>query len=606
MSKYFLTLLLGLTTVFFISAQDAAVDLKDPRLAGLNEELDSILPNFKAVGFSVAVVEKDKVIYSKGFGYRDMENKKPASANTLFAIGSSTKAFTSSLLGLLRKDGKVDFTESPRTYVPYLNFHNDKMNNGIQVKDIMCHRTGLPRHDISWYMFPSKSEKELVERIQYQEPTAENREVWQYNNFMFLLQGQIAAEINKEPWHATVKSEILGPLGMERTNFSIPAMEADEEASLGYEVNADQEIEKMDYYKIRAMGAAGSINSSANEMARWVQVWINGGKYGEEEILPAAYVSEAMSPQMLLSGGLPSAAHPDVHIGAYGYGWFISSYRSHYRVEHGGNIDGFSASVAFFPTDSVGIVVLVNQNGSPVTRVVRNIIADRMLGLEKENWHLETKQSIEKAIAQAEAAAENTEEVEKIETAHQLEDFTGTYKHPGYGSLKVVLEDGKLFAEMPELRFWLKHSTYDIFHPILEEQMDDEDAAALAGLYMSFTTDPTGKVNAVMIPLEGGLDPMEFTRQIEEKEMSKEELAKYEGEYELAPGVVAKFYTKEESTLYAFIQGQPEYELVATGKHTFALKILDGYSTEFVEESDGSISAVKFIQPNGIFKATKK
>ena len=142
----------------------------DDRLKGLDGELEKILKSLDETGFAVAIVEKDKVLYSKGFGYRDYENKIKVDANTLFAIGSCTKAFTSSILGLLNKEGKLDFEDSPIDYVKELRFYNAQMNDMITIRDLMSHRTGIPRHDFSWYFFPTFSKDSLITRIQYHEP----------------------------------------------------------------------------------------------------------------------------------------------------------------------------------------------------------------------------------------------------------------------------------------------------------------------------------------------------------------------------------------------------------------------------------------------------
>ncbi|MEQ8425706.1 MAG: serine hydrolase domain-containing protein, partial [Cyclobacteriaceae bacterium] len=273
----------------------------DKRFAKIDKELNEVLTTWNAPGFAVAVVEKDKIIYAKGFGYRDYENKVPADANTLYAIGSCTKSFTSSLLGILRKDKLVSFDESPRKYIPYLKFHNDQMDNDIIVKDLMTHRTGLPRHDLSWYMSNTTNRDSLMMRVQYMEPFAGVREKWYYNNFMFLAQGVIAEKITGKSWEENISQYFLKPLGMSRSNAGIQEMKDASNAALGYGLK-DNKINKLDYYDISGMAPAGSINSSVNDMANWVITWINGGKYKGKEIIPADYVTEAMSSQMVIAG----------------------------------------------------------------------------------------------------------------------------------------------------------------------------------------------------------------------------------------------------------------------------------------------------------------
>src|SRR5271154_702119 len=158
-----ITLLLVLATITCVGQKKS----EDKRFAGLDTAFARVLKAWHAAGFAVAVVEKNKVIYTNGYGYRDYENKVPVTPNTLFAIGSCTKAFTASLLGMLRQDGKVEYDKPVRNYLPELKFFNNEMNDKITLRDMMCHRTGLPRHDLSWYLFSTQSRDSLIQRIQY-------------------------------------------------------------------------------------------------------------------------------------------------------------------------------------------------------------------------------------------------------------------------------------------------------------------------------------------------------------------------------------------------------------------------------------------------------
>ncbi len=579
----------------------------DP-FAGLDTAFQRVLKDRKAAGFAVAVVSKNKVVYAKGFGYRDYEKKLPVTTTTLFAIGSCTKAFTSSLLGLLNKDDKLDYDKPARDYLPELHFFNDDLNDHVTIRDMMCHRTGLPRHDYSWYLFKSSSRDSLLQRIKYQEPTTALRETWQYNNFMFLAQGMITEKITGKSWEQNVKEKIFTPLGMTASNFSVKDMGKSNDASLGYIVQKDSIIKKIDYYNIDAIGPAGSINSNVLEMANWVTAWINGGKFNGKEILPASYVTEAMTSQMVARPGLPDKETPDAHFGTYGFAWFLSSYRGHYRVEHGGNIDGFSASTSFFPSDSIGIIVLSNQNASAVTGIVRNIIADRLFGLSRIDWNGRSNTAEAKSKASAKEGQKNktSNKKEGTKPSHGLKDYEGLYNHPGYGTVEVVVKDDSLKMLTPNGDVWLRHYHYDVFETFGIDKEEGIDTTGGSQLNIQFLMSPAGEINILSMPLQPGLDDLRFKRTPKPKEITKTELEKYVGEYEFSPGASAKFYIKGEKTLYAFIEGQPEYELIPTDKNKFSLKILPGYSVQFDENEKGEIVSASFIQPNGTFKATKK
>lgn len=604
--KKILTILL-LANSFLLFAQKKQVKTSDP-FTGLDTAFQRILKDRNAVGFAVAVVKKDSVIYAKGFGYRDLEKKLPVTPNTLFAIGSCTKAFTASLLGLLNKDGKLDFDKSPREYLPKLKFYNKEMNDEITIKDMMTHRTGLPRHDYSWYLFKTSSRDSLLQRIQYMEPTAAVRKIFQYNNFMFMAQGMIAEKLTGKSWEENVKEKIFSPLGMSHSNFSIHTMEKMDDASLGYSIIKDSIIKKLDYYDIDAIGPAGSINSCVNEMSSWVITWINGGKFKGKEILPSGYVSQAISSQMVVAPGLPDKEIPDAYFSNYGFGWFLISYRGHYRVEHGGNIDGFSASTSFFPTDSIGIIVLTNQNGSPLPGIVRNMIADRLLDLKRIDWNARADSALAKAKKDQKEAEKNAISNKKMGThpSHPLKDYEGLFNNPGYGTMEVYLKNDSLFIHIPNGDLWLRHYHYDVFEPFDVNEKKGIDTTDKSDLRIQFHMNTAGEINMVSIPFQPGLKDIEFSRTSKPKEISKEELKKYEGTFEFAPGKEVKFYIKGEKTLYAFIEGQPEYELVPVDKNKFDLKILKGYSVQFEENNKGEIISCSFIQPNGTFKATKK
>jgi CubicO group peptidase (beta-lactamase class C family) len=604
--KKVLICLFGLALSMGVQAQKK-LSAADKRLAGLDAELEKLLGTWHAAGFAVAIVEKNKMIYSKGFGYRDYEKKLPVTPNTHFAIGSCSKAFTCALLGILREEKKLSLDDSPIKYIPELRFNKPEMNNLITLKDLMTHRTGLPRHDYSWYLFPTHSRDSLMMRIEHQPPFAAVREKWYYNNFMFLTQGVITEKITGKSWEENIEQHFFKPLQMKNSTTVIDGLRKGAEAAIGYEVKNKTQITKMDYYDIAAMGPAGSINSSVNEMANWLITWINGGKFQGRQILPPVYIKEAMGSHMVINSDPPDPELPDIQMGNYGYGWFISSYKGHYRVEHGGNIDGFSANVSFFPTDSIGIVVLVNQNGSVLPSLIRNTISDRMLGVKATDWNAYYKKRREDAEKQQEAAkaAMRSEQKKNTRPSHSLYEYTGTYYHPGYGTMKLAVERDSLFASTPLETVWLNHYHYDVFIPYTREK-NKIDTTQHSNLRFNFKTRDDGEIGSVYVKLEPTVDPLEFKRTPMALAITNDELQTYAGEYELA-GITAKFYLKESgSTLYLFVPGQPEYELMPTEKHTFILKNLDGFKVKFTASAGGKITDVTFIQPNGTFVAKRK
>ena len=589
-----------------VSVSFAQSNSTDARFVGLDTAFARILKDWKAAGFAVAVVEKNKVVYARGFGYKDFEKRLPVTANTQFAIGSCTKAFTAALIGLLAKDNKVDIDKPVRNYIPELNFYNNDMNNNVSLRDMMSHRTGVSRYDYSWGLFPSRSKDTLMQRMQYMEPSEPLRRKWQYNNFMYLLQGVVAEKITGKSWEDNIREKFFVPLGMTNSNVSLGEWVKAADLAVGYSLKKDSIINKTDYFDISGMAPAGSINSSVNDMAKWLMLWINSGKYQGKEILPTSFITEAMSSQMVIAGSLPSKERPDVHLSNYGLGWFLSSYRGHYRVEHGGNINGFSASTAFFPSDSIGIVVLVNQNGSAVPAQVRNLLSDRMLKLPYRDWHTQAFRADTAAKNKAKAAEKTTVSTRKKGTrpSHALNDYVGLYKAPGQETFEVTSQKDSLFVIVPNEKLYLRHYHYDIFNLWDKDEVADNDTANVEGIKISFRMDEGGNIVAASLPLEGPIKPIVFTKTAKAKLVSRDSLQKYVGDYTLA-AVTVKVYVKGENTLFVFVPGQPEYELMATDKDKFVLKALEGYSVQFSGNAKGEITELMFVQPNGSFKATR-
>lgn len=577
---------------------------KDNRFAGLDTAFSRVLKEWKAPGFAVAVVEKNKVVYAKGFGYKDFENKIPVTVHTQFAIGSCTKAFTASILGILRKDGKINFDSAVINYIPELRFSSDELSMQVTIKDMLSHRTGLPRYDYSWYLWPSGSEDSLIKRVRYMEPTFPLRVQWQYNNWMYFLLGVTGERLNGKSWHENIREHFFKPIGMTESNTNKKDHELYKDIAFGYGLKDDSLIYKMDFYNIAGMAPAGSINSTVTDMAKWLTVWINGGKYQNAEIIPGSYIQEAESSQMVIGGALPQKETPDLYMANYGYGWMLSSYRGHYRVEHGGNIDGFSASTSFFPSDSIGIVVLANQNASSVPSIVRNIIADRMLKLKPKDWQTTSKKAADKNREEAKKAQKAKSDNRKMGTrpSHSIGDYTGSYSNPAFGSFTISLNKDSLMATAGSKELYLRHYHYDVFEGFLKDEKFGIDTSD--GVKMQFYMDESGDIRGLNTQLEASLPPMDFAKMVTTQTLPKDSLQQYTGTYDL--GMEIKVIIRNDSTLFMIVPGQPDYELQYVGKDRFALKILSGYYVQFKRDENGKIIAAISQQPNGNFEAKKK
>jgi CubicO group peptidase (beta-lactamase class C family) len=603
--KVFL-LALALVPMVMVSAQDKNLSI-DKRFAGLDTAFARVLFNWKAAGFAVVVVEKNKVVYSKGFGYRNYEEKQPVTPNTLFAIGSCTKAFTASLIGGLAAKGDLDIDKPVRDYLPELKFYNDEMNDRITLRDMMCHRTGLPRHDYSWYLFSTNSRDTLVKRLQYLEPNAKVRDKWQYNNFMFMLQGYLVEKLTHQSWETNIKNNIFLPIGMNRSNTSIPEMEQDADASLGYSVKdsgSARVIKKLDYYHIDAMGPAGSINSSVLDMSNWLITWIHGGKFNGKEIIPAGFAKEAISSQMIVGSGFPDGEVKDILFSTYGFGWTMASYRGHYRVEHGGNIDGFSASTSFYPSDSIGVVVLSNQNNSVVPSIVRNLVTDKILGLKYYDWNSylwNSNKEMTQGQKDAEASIIKSEKPHPA-PSHPLKDYTGLYNNKGYGTMEIVIEHDSMFVLIGKTISWMKPDQYEWFNIFQRDKRGKVDTTE--GFPVEFRISANGEITELNTTLEPSVKTIVFSRIPKVAAINSDSLKKYEGDYLI--GQMNLKVVLENNALHLNVPGQPQYELVPIDVNKFSLKDMNGFTIIFTVNEKNQVTEMTSSQPNGTFKAVRK
>ena len=580
----------------------SSISQDNKTIAKLDKELASLLDDTKTAGYAVAIVKGNKVIYTKGFGYRDLEGKKKVDENTLFAIGSSSKAFTTALLGIMEEEKGLSFDDNPKKYLPELEFFNDELNTKLTITDLVSHRTGLPRHDFSWYLFPTKSKDSLMMRIKYHEPFAGVREHWYYNNFMYLTQGLITEKLTGKTWEENIKERFFTPLNMERSNTSLKEWLKEENSSFGYKLVDNKDVVKTDYFDIAGMSPAGSINSSVKEMSNWLITWINNGRFNGKQVIPEKYVQQAIQPLMIMDG-LSNPEMPSQHLTSYGYAWMISSYKGHYRVEHGGNIDGFSANVCFFPTDSLGIVVLTNQDGSSLPSLARNTISDYLLNVNKTDWGAHYLKRIESM-----SSSDENKDSEKVDankmatTAHSLIEYEGTYSHQGYGTFTVELKNDSLFAQFPVMRTYLKPFNHDVFEQLIYKngKVDTTDM----GVKMNFASNDLGEIATTSMKIEVALDEsIKFKRTPKTTDVDVVLLKEYSGKYELS-AMKLTIRSDESSNLFLTVPGQPEYTLLPTSDTVFVLKGLDGYKVEFKKGDDGKIN-MSLIQPNGTFTAVK-
>lgn len=591
--KHIITLLFLITQAIIVNAQK-----KDNRLAGIDTMINRILKEWNVPGISISVVEKNKVIMAKGFGYKDYENKKPVTENTLFAIGSCTKAFTASLLSLPMKEDKLELDNPIINYLPELKFQNNELTTNVTVRDMLCHRTGLPRHDLAMYSGVSANRDSLIYKVRFMEPSSPLRQRFQYNNYMYLALGKLAEKLSGKTWKQLIKERIFEPLEMTSSNTSVKESENALDFSYGYTEKGGK-VSKIPFLNIEPIAPAGAINSTAKDMSNWMLMWTNAGKFNGKEIISSDFFNQAISSQMIAGANLPTNKEPDQYFLNYGLGWYNASYRGRYGVGHGGNIDGFSSFLFFFPADSLGIFVVANQNGAAVPRIVTNLLADRMMGIPFRDWNRIKKDAADKAAVATRAA--NTE-IAKVSAkpSHDLTEYCGIYKDDAYGIISINQDKDELAGTFNrwKLKIEYLHNNYFKFSVADNDVFDGSEA--IKGQFM---IDANGVVESLKMPFETDVKDIEFKKQINFA-VTKNDLQKYVGDYDLS-GTPIKIYLNAGNVLKGIIPGQAEYELIPVKENEFNVKGANGVSVKFERGDKGNVTACNIIQPNGTSMAKR-
>jgi len=584
---------------FPLTAEEKA---KEIDLKGFSEWVKKLMAEEKVPGMAVGIVKDGKVIFAEGFGVRGIKEKKPVTPNTLFAIGSTSKAFTAATAGILVDQGKLDWDTPVREYLPSFKLKDPFASEGMTPRDLMCHRSGLPRHDFAWINSSWPREK-LFHAMRHLKPSQPFRTVWQYQNFMFMTAGYLVGQVAGTTWEKFTQKHIFDPLGMTHSNFSVEDSKKSPDFALPHGEKDDQ-VEEIPFRNIDAIGPAGSINSCINDMTKWIILNLSKGKYGEKQIISEASLKEIHSPQMIVS---KSIREKELFYGLYGMGWGITAYRGNLYISHGGGIDGFITQVALLPNENAGMVVLSNKSPNALSGIIANNIADRILGLEPVDWYGRYKKQRDEAEKEREKqkAEKDTDRVMNTTPSHPLQDYVGDYENPGYGVFNIVKDGDSLKGTYDDMELEFKHYHYDTFE--LSNEMFEGFGVSLKA---TFYADKKGNIVKVAVPLEGSVSDIVFTR-LPDKAMSDPEfLKKFVGIYILEEGEEkseGRVYLRGETTLIISVPGAPrEFELVPYKGTEFTLKDMSGFSAEFIVDESGAVTAIKFKTPGGVMEAKKK
>jgi len=602
MSTPLLRRLSFLTIAFALNASALAAQQPsiETRLQGFDGYMAQVLKDWNVPGIGVGIVVKDKLVFAKGYGYRDYGKKLPFTPSTVQPIASNTKLFTAVAAGLLVDEGKLDWDEPIRRYVPSIQFFNDDLNRTVTIRDMLSHRSGVTRHDLIWYK-SAFTQKELFERLRYLEPTEPMRQVFLYNNMMYAGSGYSIELLSGKPWESFVRERILTPLGMTSTTFTIDDMVKQPEFGVPYTERRDNtELYKIPYYS-DAIGVApaGAINSNIQDMSKWLIALMNGGKLGDKQVIPKSVIKATLAPAIALPNtGLEVRGWGELLNAAYGMGRWTTSYRGHLLAYHGGDLPGFHSQVSTMPYDSIGVIVfVVGNHAAPLYNIVSYNVYERLLGMDLTPWserqntiRLKNKEAGKQARTKAGGGR-----VARTRLSHPVKDYLGEFEHPAYGVLTVSQGDTSLTFDFHKIKMPLSHFHYDRF-----DTPDDEQDGKWS---VNFLTNPQGEIDRAEMSLDEAA--VSFKRRVPAVLSSAATLRQYLGTYETPSGGKFDVVLRPDNTLAIQYANGTFQNLIPWQPHRFRIKEFADVTFEFIV-ANGKVTELKQSDPSGEYRFVRK
>ncbi|HTG15654.1 MAG TPA: serine hydrolase [Blastocatellia bacterium] len=588
-----LALVLGIP----VRAQDNGGDITQ-KLQGFDAFMEKTLKDWNGPGVGVGIVVNDKLVFAKGYGYRDYEKKLPITSKTLFPIASNTKLFTAVAAGFLVEEGKLTWDRPIRESVPTIQFYDNALNNTVTLRDMLGHRTGITRHDSIWYK-SDYTTRELFERLKYLEPKEPPRQFFLYNNMMYAAAGYSIELQSGKPWPDYVRDKILKPLEMNSTVYTIADMLKQPDYGVPFTEKRDSmELYKIPYYEdTEGLAAAGAIISNIEDLSHWLIALMNNGKYAGKQILPSKVLQATLEPAI----SLPNTAGEtrgwwEVLNRAYGMGRQTASYRGRLITLHGGDLPGFHSQVSFMPNEHIGVIVFVIGNHlAPLYNALSYNVYERLLGMDQVSWTdrlLDIRLKNKKAGTEARSKA-GYGRVANTKPSHPLSDYEGEYEHPAYGILKIGLKENQLQFDFHKIRFPMTHFHYDRF-----DTPDDEQDGKWS---VNFSTNPQGDIDKATM----SLDEAEATFTRRSPTVDAAVAQRLVGTYESPSGFKFQVTMRSGSGLYIVESGSPDQKLIPYKGLKFRVQEFADVVVEFVEEN-GQITSLKQIDPSGEYVSKRK
>ena len=499
MKKTLLILLVCFTYTLSFAQESTPSFIKD----SLDTYVERALKEWQIPGVAVCVIKDGKVVLMKGYGVREMGGADKVDTNTLFMIGSNSKAFTATALAMLDADKKLSLDDHVQKWLPDFKLYDPWVAKEANIRDLLCHRLGFETFQGDFMYFDSDlTTQEVRDKLAKVKPVYSFRSKWGYTNAAFMTAGEIIPKASGKTWAEFLQERIFTPLDMKNTLALSKNITSAANRASAHTVDHGL-LKKIPYGNIDNLAPAGSISSSVSDMSHWILMQLNNGRYHDKVVVPSGAIAQTRLPHSILGNG--GHMFNKSHFSLYGLGWFMEEYSGRKFVGHTGGVNGFVTSVAMIPEEKLGIIVLTNTDANNFYEALRYEIMDAYLGLPYRNYskvylgmnNMQQKQEADWLKKKQDTIAA------KPATALPVTAYTGDYNHEVYGKMTIKSENGKLVA-----RFEHHKGRYATLEPLGGNRFLATFSEALYGIKEWPFTVQNGKVKSVTVTMA---DFVEFT-----------------------------------------------------------------------------------------------
>ena len=475
-----------------------AAQTLDEKLKEIDVYANTVNDTWKGPGMAIAIVKDDKTAFAKGYGSRELGKDAPVNENTLFAIASNSKAFTTASLAIFVDEKKLSWEDKVTKYLPDFKMYDPWVTNELTIRDLVTHRVGLDTFsgDLLWYETDFTSD-EILQRVRYLKTVSSFRTRYGYQNLMFIAAGKIVEKVSGKPWCSFVRERIMDPLGMSRTTCGYGTL--GENAAMPHNESGGT-LRALPHGNVNGGYGAVAINSSVADLSKWIRTQLGTSKFEGKQIFSEQQAWGLHQPYLAQQISENSwKGNPTRHFTGVASGWFVYDYQGRKVVNHSGGLDGMLSYTVLIPEENTGFVVLTNSE-FPSFAVMMSKIRDVLLNAPKRDYNAEAIEQVKRNKAAAETAIKKTDEARAANTKPSLplSGYAGTYSDDLYGAITITDEGGHLvmrFSHSPNFVADLEHWHYDTFQIKWRPSVSYNFPRG----FVTFTIDRSGKTDELKI-----------------------------------------------------------------------------------------------------------